>query len=82
MPVDNRYLDAVEVLDFDEELDPDLSDELDDGFSNDFGLAADFSPVLSGDFSDFSGDLSDEELDESPPAPLVELFAASRLSLR
>lgn len=78
-PVDNRYLEAG-ADELDVELELDLS-ELDLDFSVAFGLSADFSAGLSDDFSDLS-DFSDDELDDSPLEALMELFAASRLSLR
>lgn len=72
---------AVELDELEDDLsdpDPDFGRSVD--FSEDFGLSADFSEGLSADFSDFS-DFSDE-LDDSPLEALIELFAASRLSLR
>lgn len=81
--MDNRYLEAGAAEELDEATELDLSDELLDEFSEDFDLSVDLAAGLSdfSDLSDFSA-LSDDEPDDSPFEALIELLAASRLSLR
>lgn len=85
--VDNRYLDAGAGVEFDvlddDVLELDLSDEPDepDDLSEDFSDDEDFSV----DFGDFSDDEPDDSLLLDEPSleePLIEVLAASRLSLR